>query len=49
MNDSQDKIERFSNMATADPLNDMAHFSLASAYFEAEKFDENHLNIALEL
>ena len=40
MNDSQDKIERFSNMAAADPLNDMAHFSLASAYFEAEKFEE---------
>jgi Fe-S cluster biosynthesis and repair protein YggX len=40
MNDVQDKIERFQNMATADPSNDMAHFSLGSAYLEAERFAE---------
>ncbi len=40
MNDLQDKIERFQNMATADPSNDMAHFSLGSAYFDARRFTE---------
>jgi Fe-S cluster biosynthesis and repair protein YggX len=40
MNDLQDKIERFQNMATADPSNDMAHFSLGSAYLEAKRFAE---------
>jgi len=40
MNDVQDKIARFENMATADPTNDMAHFSLGSAYFDAERYTE---------
>jgi Fe-S cluster biosynthesis and repair protein YggX len=40
MNDLQDKIERFENMAMADPSNDMAHFSLGSAYFDARRFAE---------
>jgi Fe-S cluster biosynthesis and repair protein YggX len=38
MNDLQEKIERFENMTTADPSNDMAHFSLGSAYFDARSF-----------
>jgi Fe-S cluster biosynthesis and repair protein YggX len=38
MNDIQDKIDRFENMAMADPTNDMAHFSLGSAYLDAERF-----------
>ncbi len=40
MSELQDKIERFQNMATADPTNDMAHFSLGSAYLDAEQFKE---------
>ena len=40
MNDLKDKIERFQNMAAADPSNDMAHFSLGSAYLEAQKYGE---------
>jgi Fe-S cluster biosynthesis and repair protein YggX len=40
MNEIQDKIERFQNMATADPSNDMAHFSLGSAYLDAERYEE---------
>ncbi len=40
MNDLKDKIERFENMAVADPSNDMAHFSLGSAYFDARRFSE---------
>jgi Fe-S cluster biosynthesis and repair protein YggX len=40
MNELNDKIERFQNMAAADPSNDMAHFSLGSAYLEAQKFGE---------
>jgi len=40
MTDIQDKIERFQNMASADPSNDMAHFSLGSAYLEAERYEE---------
>mgnify|MGYP001574294301 CR=1 FL=1 len=40
MNDIQDKIERFQNMAAADPSNDMAHFSLGSAFLEAKRFAE---------
>jgi len=40
MNDLNDKIERFQNMAAADPSNDMAHFSLGSAYLEAQKYGE---------
>lgn len=38
MNDLQEKIERFENMTAADPSNDMAHFSLGSAYFDASHF-----------
>ncbi len=38
MSDITDRIERFENMATADPSNDMAHFSLGSAYLDAEKY-----------
>jgi Fe-S cluster biosynthesis and repair protein YggX len=40
MTDLQDKIERFENMATADPSNDMAHFSLGSAYLDAKRYAE---------
>lgn len=40
MTELQDKIARFENMASADPTNDMAHFSLGSAYFEAQRFDD---------
>ena len=40
MSDLNEKIERFENMAMADPSNDMAHFSLGSAYFEAKRFKE---------
>jgi Fe-S cluster biosynthesis and repair protein YggX len=38
MSDVNDRIERFENMATADPTNDMAHFSLGSAYLDASQF-----------
>ena len=38
MSDIHDRIERFENMAAADPSNDMAHFSLGTAYFDAGKF-----------
>jgi len=44
MNDLQEKIERFENMATADPSNDMAHFSLGSAYFDAHRFADAALS-----
>ena len=40
MNDLTDRIARFENMATADPTNDMAHFSLGSAYFDAGRYEE---------
>ena len=40
MNEIQDKIERFQNMATADPSNDMAHDGLGSAYLDAERYEE---------
>jgi len=40
MSDNNDRIERFENMATADPTNDMAHFSLGSAYLDANRFVE---------
>ncbi|MFK7961316.1 MAG: Fe(2+)-trafficking protein [Phycisphaerales bacterium] len=32
-----ERIERFEHMASADPENDMAHFSLGSAYLQAER------------
>ena len=38
MSDLQERIERFENMATADPTNDMAHFSLGSAYLDASRY-----------
>ena len=40
MSDINDRIERFENMAMADPTNDMAHFSLGSAYLDAQRFAE---------
>ncbi len=40
MTDLDDRIARFENMAVADPSNDMAHFSLGSAYFDAERYEE---------
>ena len=40
MTDLLDRIARFENMAAADPTNDMAHFSLGSAYFDAERYKE---------
>jgi Fe-S cluster biosynthesis and repair protein YggX len=35
MNTTDDRIAQFQNMAVADPTNDMAHFSLGSAYLQA--------------
>lgn len=40
MSDLQNRIERFEHMAAADPDNDMAHFSLGSAYVQAERYAE---------
>jgi len=40
MTDLEDRIARFENMVVADPSNDMAHFSLGSAYFDAERYEE---------
>ncbi|MDP7008670.1 MAG: Fe(2+)-trafficking protein [Phycisphaerales bacterium] len=40
MRDTLERIERFETMVTADPMNDMAHFSLGSAYLESERFAE---------
>ncbi|MDY7108223.1 MAG: Fe(2+)-trafficking protein [Planctomycetota bacterium] len=40
MSDLEERIARFENMAQADPDNDMAHFSLANAYLQAERFAE---------
>ncbi|HBS30016.1 MAG TPA: hypothetical protein DEB06_11355 [Phycisphaerales bacterium] len=36
--DLQQRIAQFENMAQADPENEMAHFSLAGAYAQAERF-----------
>jgi len=36
----QDRIAQFENMAEADPGNDMAHFSLGSAYLQASRAAE---------
>ncbi len=38
MTDPNDRIAQFENMAQADPTNDMAHFSLGSAYLQAQRF-----------
>lgn len=40
MNTLDDRIARFENMATADPRNDMAHFSLGNAYLQAGRAAE---------
>ena len=36
----EERIARFENMAEADPTNDMAHFSLGSAYLQADRAAE---------
>lgn len=38
--DLDQRIAQFENMAQADPENEMAHFSLASAYAQAERYVE---------
>jgi Fe-S cluster biosynthesis and repair protein YggX len=38
--DIQARIAQFENMAQADPDNEMAHYSLASAYMQANRFVE---------
>ncbi len=38
--DLDQRIAQFENMAQADPDNEMAHFSLASAYAQAERFND---------
>lgn len=38
--DLEQRIENFKNMAEADPQNELGHFSLGKAYFDAERFDE---------
>jgi len=40
MSETLDKIERFQNMTEADPTNDMAHFSLGSAYVDASQYED---------
>lgn len=40
MTDNDQRIAQFENMATADPTNDMAHFSLGNAYLEAGRSAE---------
>ena len=37
MSTEQERIAQFENMAAADPTNEMAHFSLGSAYLKAER------------
>jgi Fe-S cluster biosynthesis and repair protein YggX len=41
MTDLDRRIAQFANMAQADPDNEMAHFSLAKALFEAGRFEES--------
>jgi Fe-S cluster biosynthesis and repair protein YggX len=38
--DINERIAQFRNMAEADPTNEMAHFSLANALLQAERYDE---------
>ncbi len=38
--DLDQRIAQFENMAQADPDNEMAHFSLASAYAQAERYED---------
>lgn len=40
MSDLDDRIARFENMASADPDNDMAHFSLGNAYLQAGRAED---------
>jgi Fe-S cluster biosynthesis and repair protein YggX len=40
MSTLQDRITQFENMASADPKNEMAHFSLGSAYMQAGRAAE---------
>src|SRR5437660_1378550 len=40
MTDLDRRIAQFQNMAQADPDNEMAHFSLGKALFDAGRFDE---------
>jgi Fe-S cluster biosynthesis and repair protein YggX len=40
MSDLERRIAQFANMAQADPENEMAHFSLAKALFEAGRYEE---------
>ena len=40
MSDLNQRIAQFENMANADPDNEMAHFSLGSAYTQAERHAE---------
>ncbi|MHC4080303.1 MAG: Fe(2+)-trafficking protein [Planctomycetota bacterium] len=40
MNSLDDRIGQFEKMAVEDPDNDMAHFSLGSAYLQAGRFEE---------
>tara|TARA_Y100001970_G_C14017410_1_gene741674 strand:+ start:118 stop:747 length:630 start_codon:yes stop_codon:yes gene_type:complete len=40
MNELKDRISRFQNMASADPENALAHYSLGSAYHESENYEK---------
>lgn len=40
MAEINERIERFKNMADADPDNELGHFSLGRAYMEAERYAE---------
>lgn len=40
-NPTDNRIAQFENMASADPTNDMAHFSLGRAYLDAGRFAES--------
>jgi Fe-S cluster biosynthesis and repair protein YggX len=40
MTNTDDRIAQFEHMATADPDNEMAHFSLGNAYLQAERAAE---------
>jgi len=40
MSDLNERIARFENMAAADPDNEMAHFSLGTAYLQADRAAE---------
>ena len=40
MTNADDRIAQFENMASADPDNEMAHFSLGNAYLQAERAAE---------